>query len=726
VSLQRRWANPTMVHQFYPVGPDDPTERRTTIDIAWLTAENTDSDAAVLLEIVAGLLVGNAASPLRKALIDSGFGEDLSPVTGLDRDFRQIVFTTGLRGTEPDKALAIEKLVLATLARCVAEGFDRELVEGILHQVEFRSREIVRRNYPYGLVLMGRILHSWLYDGDPFLNLKMATFIEKLRQRWAQEPDLFQRAVRTWLLDNNHRLLSIMEPSRTLATRREDAFARQMAQLGASLTAARRAQIEAEVAHLREFQTTPDSAEALATLPLLSRTDIPTAVEKIPTEREYSGGVEILTHSIFANGIGYLDLAFDVAAIPEELQPYLPLLGKLTVQMGAAGMSYDAMAKRIALKTGGIGCQLAAGHEVGGSGCWQKMIFRLKALERNLPDALRILADLLLEGDLMDEQRMRELIAEAKNELHAAVVPSGHIFARMSAAAFLSLAARREEQWHGRTQLQFLSALAGAYTNRVQQLRAELARLKELLFANKNLIVNMTGATGTLAVLRQELPALLARLPEGTKVAAAPSGTVAGSVRIGVAIPAQVSYVAAVMPAPSYDSPLSAPLYVAAQHLSRGYLYRHIRVQGGAYGASASYDPLARTFAFLSYRDPRLVETLQVFGDAVADITMQEVAPEELDKAVMSAIGSLDRPLDPSSRGYMALLRHVARLTDERRQAFRDDILQMEPGRLRASVADFFTTATPAAAVAVYAAREKLLAANETLQPKLTIEPLVP
>ncbi len=249
-----------------------------------------------------------------------------------------------------------------------AEGFDRELIEGTLHQVEFHGREMVRGNYPYGIVLMGRAYHTWLYDGDPLTDMNFPASIREIRRKWETHPALFQGVVRQWFLDNPHRLLSVMEPSRTFQEEREQKARERLARLAASLTEPEKERIRQETLLLKRFQTEPDPPEAAATLPKLKIGDISREIETIPTERAAAGGVPVLRHDLFTNGIAYLDLAFDVSDIPEELQAYLPLLGKLTVQMGAAGLSYEAMAKRISLRTGGLGVNLAAGSTADGSG----------------------------------------------------------------------------------------------------------------------------------------------------------------------------------------------------------------------------------------------------------------------------------------------------------------------------------------------------------------------
>ena len=723
VKSQPRWSHPSRVRGGYPVGKDEDLQGKTTVNVAWMTAENTDDETALLLQIVSGMLVGSAAGPLRKALIDSGLGQDLSPVSGLERDLKQIAFAVGLRGTDPDKADRIESLILETLRSVVASGFERDLIEGTLHQVEFQGREIKRGAYPYGILLMGRAFHAWLYGGDPLSGLNFPRLIEGIRRKWAENPGIFRDVVKTWLVDNPHRLLSVMEPDPACGEKQEAARKRKLDGIRAGLTAADLERIRREAGLLKEFQSEADSPEALAALPRLHLADIERAVETVPTERALIGGVPALVHDLYTNGIAYLDLAFDIADVPEDLQPYLPLLGKLMTNMGAAGFGYEGMAKRAALRTGGLGCTLAAGLTVEERAPWQKWIVRVSSLHRNTEEAVRILFDILTAGDLTDEARMRDLVAEKKNRLHASVIPSGHLFAKRLAGAALTLPAWRDELWHGRAQIRLLADVAGRFPEGAGELRERLERLKEILFTRGRLTLNLTSDGEGLSRLRDAAEGLIYGLPEGGAPGAATMPDLARR-DAGVSIPAPVCYVAQAMEAPTYGEPIAGALYVAAKQLSSGYLYKHIRVQGGAYGGMCQFDPMNGLFAFMSYRDPHLLETLEVYRRTADYLAGEPLSGEELEKAVIGAIGALDRPMDPAGRGYAAMIRTFAGLTDEARQRFRDRVLGVTAEAVRETAIRYFGPAAAAAVVAVYAPEDRLRQANETLSPRLTVESL--
>ena len=724
ISSQPRLTKPRSVRGTYPVGTDESLDNKTMVNLAWMLTENCDYETALFLEIISGLLVGSAASPLRKALIDSGLGEDLTPTSGIESDLKQLLFCAGLRNAQSKDAKKIEKLIFNTLRNIVADGFDSELIEGILHQVEFHGKEIVRGSYPYGISFMGHVFQTWLYDGDPLIGLDFPKTIEDVRRRWTADPQIFQKLTQQWLVDNPHRLLAVMEPDRDFSAKKDKSFSDKMNKLKSSLTEEELTQIDVQAAQLKAFQSEEDTPEAAAMLPKLKLEDIPRNVELIATQISTLKNVQTLTHDLFTNGIAYVDLAFDLGHIPEELQPYLPLLGKMTTGMGAAGFSYEEMAKRIALKMGGFGYDLSVGFTADAKSSFQKMIFSFSSLYRNLAEAINIITDILSAGDLSAEARMRDLIAERKNNLQSAIVPSGHIFAKRAAGAAQSVPAYRDEQWNGRTQLRFVQQKAGNFETAKTDLQEKLHFLKSLVFNKENMLINITADDQGIKLVQENISSLLQKLP-AHKVAQKQKQPQLASVYAGIAVPTSVSYVASVLKAPAYIDPASAMLMLASKELSNSYLYKHIRVQGGAYGGMSSFDPSLGLFSFISYRDPHIAQTLQIFKDAQAFFSQNEMAADDMEKAIISTIGSLDKPLDPSGRGYAAMMRIFAGATDEMRQNFRDNVLAATPRQVKDILNDYFAKAAKVNAVAVYSASDKLAQANLVLDEKLIIENLI-
>ncbi len=718
-----RWPAPRAVAERYPVGSDDALEQRTTVNVAWLAALAADVDERLKLEVMQEALVGNPAAPLRRALIDSGLGEDLSPNTGLVTWYQEMPFAAGLRGTEPDRAERIEQLIRETLARLAAEGLPRDLVEGAIHQVEFKGLEITREGAPYSLTLLFRLLSSWLHDHDPLAPLTFPTRMARLRAAWEADPRIFERALERWLIDNPHRLRATIQPSRTLAAEREEALRRRLDERLAAMTAGEAAAVRADLELLRAEQRRGNDPADVARLPRLELADIPVDVERIPTSTRSVAGAPVHEHDLFSNGICYLDVAFDVADVPEDLQAYLPLLCEAATGMGAAGEDYASFATRKALVTGTVAAELAVFERVDGGPAEQKLLVHASALARNASGMTAVVRDILAGLDLGDRARLRDIIAEQRNSRRASVAPAGHLYARRTAAAALSDAAWREEQWDGAPQIRFLAGLARRFDQEAEEIRARLTRLREHVFRRGRLLVNLTGDEACLAALREPVAAMIAAVPAG----GAPGSPTRPDRRPGdraVAIPGNVAYVARVAPVATYASEHAPRLWLLANRLRTGFLYEKIRVEGGAYGGVCSYSPTAGHFAMYSYRDPRLVRTLEVYDAAVGDLLARDLDGEELRTAIIGALGTLDRPLDPWQKGRTALARTLQGLSDERRRRFRQGVLGADPLGLRASAAEVLAPAMGAAGQAVYAARERIEEANRRLARPLALETL--
>jgi len=724
IEIQPKLEKPIRTHGFFPIGKDESTAGRSTVNVAWMMADQLDPETVLKIKITARALLGSAAGPLRKALIDSGLGEDLSSASGIESDLRQIAFVAGLRGTDPEKAEKIEALVLSTLEEIAEKGMVEDIIEGAMHQVEFELREIARKRFPYGITLMSRIFRTWLYEGDPMIGLRLPGILERIRMAWKSDRKIYQKIIKEWFVDNPHRVLSIMEPSRTFLDEREEIFSNLIAQAEAGLSASERKEIHKEALELRKYQDEPDPPEVRSKLPVLKLDDLPREIDKIPTEKKNLSGVAVLLQNMFTNGIAYLHLAFDVCRVPDELQPYLSILGKATTGMGAAGMSYEEMAKRIDLKTGGIDCRLKSGQSIDGGTSWQRFIITLRTLYRNIPDAVRIVEDMLCEGDLSDETRMRDIFIEKKNSLQSSVIPSGHIFAGRTAASGIFLHARREEQWHGRTQLILLSEVLDRFNKEKQRIRETIQHLRNNVFNRRNLTVCLTAEETGLSILSDCVDNLVNRLPAGPEMTGRDDVPLLKPSRTGVIIPAQVCYVAQVFPAVPHSSPHAAPLMVLSKLLSGGYLYRRIRVQGGAYGGMSIYDTLNGYLSFLSYRDPHLAETLRIYEHALEYVLEEFDSEDDLEKAVIGTIGSLDRPMDPEMKGSAVLTREFAGLTDEERMVFRERVFKVDVQSVKEAAKACLAEAVTRSAVCAYASEDNLVKANKELEPALLISPL--
>jgi hypothetical protein len=479
--------------------------------------------------------------------------------------------------------------------------------------------------------------------------------------------------------------------------------------------------VRGEADALRVAQRTKDDATTLALLPRIDLADLPRQAVDVPTHASTLDGVPMWTHDVFSNGIGYLDLSFDVVDVPERLQPYLPLLASALGGMGAGGEGYESFSRRKAATTGGVSVVLDAWTMVGSGAPAERLTLRVRALDRNLDPALDIVRRIVSDLDLHDRKRLGELLAQSRNRMKAALSPQGHVFAWQTAAAGLRRSRHRVETWRGMPHLRFLDHLLDGFEADPAPVVAALTELVDLVVRRERVIVNLTAGEPTLGAIRDRVPDLVSAIPAGGAVGP-PGGPDLVRRRIGVAIPGEVCYVAQVAPVPGYASAEAPTLAALASHLRSEVLYKRIRVEGGAYGAHAIYEATNGLFVMVSYRDPNLLRTLATYARAVDDLLAEPLEPHVVRSTLIGTLGRIDRPMDPATAGYTALRWECVGLGYPQRQRFREGILSLDGDRLREVAEETLRPALADAVSAAYAPRERIDAANADLSAPFEVD----
>lgn len=673
IPTQPRFAQPRRIVERYDAGEDE-SSKRGMVSVNWLLAEPSDPELLLSLHVLAHMLVGTPASPLRKALIDSGLGENLTP-SGLEDDLREAYFSVGLKGVDPADADKVETLILNTLRDLAEHGFDPEQVEASMNTIEFRLREANFGSFPRGIVYLVSALRTWTYGGDPLAMLAFEAPLNALKQKLAQQGQaVFTDLIRRFFLENPHRTTVILLPDANVRAEREAAERARLDAARATMSDADLERIIEETRILKEKQLTPDPPEVLARLPSLKISDLDPKIRTIPTEASTHDGATVLYHDLFTNGIVYLDLAFDMRTVPPEDVPYLGLIGRALLQMGTEKEDFVKLLQRIGRKTGGIA------HATLNTLARQtrepvaRFVLRAKSTVRQFDDLLEILRDVLLTAKLDNRERFKQIVLENKASLESALVPSGHAFVASRLRAAFNVADWLNEQIGGISQLFFLRELAEQIDRDWEAVLAKLCAVRDALVSRAGLVANVTLDARNWESLQPKLTQFLSALPAGARPLAAWSTNGARN-NEGLSIPAQVNYVGKGADLYALGFTLSGRWLPVHNWLRTGYLWERVRMQGGAYGAFCTFDPRSGMFAFLSYRDPNLSETIKAY-DAVGDY-LRGHAPDnqEVTRTIIGVIGDLDAYMLPDAKGYTAMTRWLAGDTDAFRQRLRDEVL---------------------------------------------------
>jgi len=672
---------PVRIEHTYAVGEDEDLKKKHMVTVNWLFEEILDPATELGMGILEYILIGTPAAPLKKTLIDSGLGENLTGA-GLEDDLRQMYFSVGLKGVQGEDTEKVQDLVLETLKHLAANGIDQDAIEAALNTVEFGLREQNTGHMPRGLILMVRALARWLYNNDPIEALAFEAPLEQIKTR-VKEGRFFETLIQTYLVDNPHRTTLVLKPDAAHDAIREQKERQRLDEAKNAMDEAAIRQLVKETQTLKRMQTQPDSEEALATIPSLAIEDLDKKNKQIPIARSLEGEARIFHHDISTNGIVYLDLGMDLHTLPQALLPYVSLFGAALFEMGTEKEDYVQLLQRIGQKTGGIHPHLMASTLKDSPGVASWFFLRGKSTVAQFEDMLAIMEDLILRVKFDDRDRFMKLLVKSKSSAEAGLIPSGHHVVALRLASHFHEAGWVIEQTGGLSHLFFMRKLIAEVKDNWPTVRARLEEVRQALANRTHMIANVTIDAKAWEQLHPAVSSFLHNIPctFGNLATWQPDLLAQEE---GLSVPAQVHYVgkAANINALGYKPHGSAA--VIAKYISTTWLWERVRVQGGAYGGFCRYDYRSGLFQFISYRDPNLLETLDIYDRTGRFLKELDLSDEELTKSIIGAIGDMDDYLLPDAKGYASMVRELTGETDAYRQQVREEILQTTTADFRA------------------------------------------
>jgi len=674
VADEKRYFAPVRVEEAYALDQEDLSQQTHHV-LSWLLPRSTQVDALLDAHLLTRVLLDNSSSPLLAALESTDLGTGPSPLCGLEDSNREMSFLCGLEGSEPEKAVEFEQLILDRLQKVVDEGVDQRSVEAQLHQLELSQREITGDGMPFGLQLMLGGLSAAVHRGDLAALLNIDPALERLRER-VKDPAFIPGLIRQWLLDNPHRVRLTLRPDRDLAARRDAAEAQRLAAMKAQLSSAEK---QAILQRAKDLEARQQQVDDDALLPKVTLEDVPLELHLPQSQALAAGGLSSTWFTAGTNGLVYVQALLDLPQLTEEEQQLLPLYTHCLTELGCGERDYRENQALQSEVTGGFSASavVKAGlddvQQVKGY-----LVLSGKALAVN-QEALQALMAETLEAARFDElPRLRELVAQLTSRRVQSITGKGHALAMLAAVSELSPAGHFAHLTRGLVAIQASKALDKRLGD-----EAELKALAEQLHA---LHRKMQAAPRQFLLVAEEdqQPALVqaleshwsARKPaEGFTPFALPARRQA--VKQAWVTSTQVNFCALAFPSVNSSHPDAAVLTILGDYLRNGYLHRAIREQGGAYGAGAAQDNGDGVFRFFSYRDPRLQETLADFRGSVDWLLAQEADPQQLEEAILGVVASIDKPGSPAGDARSTYHASLFGRTPEERKAYRQRVLQV-------------------------------------------------
>ena len=686
----KRLDKPIHATEPYPITPGEDITRKSQALVAWVTVPSGDSFRLLAMKVLSDVLLGNAGSPLRKALIDSHLGTAMADGSGLQDDYRETVFGAGLKDIASEDAEKVQQVVLDALANLADEGVDSTQVDAAIHRLEFEKRERSNAGFPYGLKVLFTSLPPYYYGGDPYSALNFDADLEQL-EKARTEGRFFENLIRAELLDNPHRALLTVVPDPDLEERQRQKELDRLAAVEAGLDDSDKARIVAEAQRLKADQ---EGKQNLESLPTLELSDIPMKFEDVPRREVDAKGTAIEFFPQPTNGVTYLDIRSDFSALTPEEKELLPLFSRVLTQSGAAGQDYVQVASRIAAVTGGVGAAPQVQSLAAQDDYLQSFVLSGRALDRNARPFVELLTDLTARLEI-DPKRLQEVIAEMATRLESSISSLGFQFAILRAHSKLTSEGAINDRLQGIGMLHAMRRLAKRSDGQLEEVIATLDAIRTRLFSHGAVRFVVTCEDGMVAPLQTLLEELVAALPTEQERGHTeqPKPLELAPEALTAAVP--VAFNVRIFKTVRFTHPDSSALLVLANYLRDTFLHRELREKGGAYGGYAQAGIGSGTFYFGSYRDPNIVRTYDVFDQAVKWVTDGEIEAEALKEAILGACGDVDPLESPDIKGRREATNRATGFTREERERFKQRLLQVTPDDLRRVARTYLAVAHP-------------------------------
>ena len=663
----------------YSITMDDSQENKTYLSYNRVVGDTLDEMLYQAFDVLDYALVSSPGAPVKQALIDAGIGDDV--YGSYDAGILQPVFSFVAKNANASQADEFESIIENTLKEVVKTGINKEALLAGINSSEFKFREADFGQFPKGLLFGLNCLDSWLFDDmKPFIHLECLGTFAKLRK--AVDTDYFEKLIQEYLLDNTHGSSVTVKPKRGLGNEREEALAKELSDYKASLSDEEIKKLIEDTEHLKKYQEEPSSDEDLRKLPMLTRADMKKNAMPFSNIEDELLDVKVVRHDIESNGIDYISFLFDAGDFAQSELGYLGFFTNALGLVSTEKYSYTDLANATNIYTGGISTGTASHPDIKDRNNFVfKFEVKLKVLEKNLDKALELMEQMLLSSDFTDTKRLGELVAQIKARLQANLSSSGHLVAAMRSMSSFSRYALYQDELKGVAFYRSICRIEKELSESPKSVSDKLAAIAKKLFARNRMLISFTGNNEAYGNAKPSLEKVIAGFDKMSAI-----GNQA-EVHFNTAKEAfidasQIQYVAKTGDFICEGYEYTGALRLLRIILSYDYLWINVRVKGGAYGCMNTFLRSGESY-FVSYRDPNLSDTLDVY-DRIPEY-IKSFSPDERDmtKYIIGTFSALDTPMNPEAKGSRSLSAYLEGITYEQIQKERNEILNAQPEDIR-------------------------------------------
>ena len=642
----------------YPVSQAQGTENKTYISYNVALPSNTTVIDSWGLDIVTQVLLEAAGAPLKQALLDEKIGEVING--SYESSILQPVFSINtVNANVSDKERFVNKIE-EELNKVVVNKLDKNALKAAINGYEFKLREADYGGMSKGLIYALNSLGTWLYDAnDPFSSLELTKIFDALKA--AIDTNFYEELISKYLLNNTHKAVVVVKPSLDVQAKKEAALKEKLANYKNSLTPEEAEEIVKQTKELKEYQASPDSKEDLETIPLLKKEDLSYDVLPLSNIESVVDGVKVVHHDISTNGIGYVRLLFNLLNLDEKYIPYLGIFRTMLGSLDTKDHTYQTLEQDVNIHTGGIDMSIYTINKA--SSYDMNLNIRVSALYDKLNYALEIIDEIIHTTNYDMKNRVKECLSIEVSIMQQKLVGRGHVQALTRAMSYNEPTYYISDTVDGIRYFDLLNNLTKNYDELYDGLVNTLKEMALSIFTKDNLLVSFTGSKEGLDELNKVLPKFINSLNK-TCESDKPFVFKAEQLNEGFKAPYDVQYVALCGNFKKANLTYTGSLQVFQNAISTDYLWKNVRVLGGAYGCMCGFRKTGESY-FVSYRDPNLTKTLDVYRDVVNYIKEFDATPDEMIKYIIGAVGSYDFPLSPANKGARCLGAYLTGTTVE-------------------------------------------------------------
>lgn len=653
-------------------------EKLTTVSVSYmLPSLITDMEEMYMIQMLTSLLMDGPNAPLYKSLVESGIGANYSPGTGLNNYTKQPFISVGLSNISTNDVNKVQEIIENTLIQAKKDGFPRERIDAILHNIELNVKHVSGN---FGLRLLTNLESFWNHDGDIMQAMQVNKWVENFKKHLQDDKNYLSNAIDKHFLQNKHKLVLIMEPDEAFEEKRKDKERTLLEERLSKLNETDKQAVFYEGIELMNMQNSKDNANILPCLD--ANSDIPKKLTH-PTILNFEsiGSIPVQICEQPTNEVVYFRALSDLTnkVYDENLDDYLPLFCDVATHLGAGDLDRHKFSQQVQLHTGGLSVGIRLNPHLAKLNTFKKeVLLGSYCLKRNVPKMFELWRKVFQDINFdQNKDYVKQLLQASSADLTDGIPHSGNSYAVKKSASALTNLAQLDERLSGLSYIARLKDMASREP--IEEILEKLKFIANIVFDPSNMKCSINCEPSSIKSSMDELKLFLLETQSSYK---APDLSSQPSTKFNYA-PTKIEDLnfnfathfvgKSILTVPRLHKDFPK-LVILNKLISSKYLLKEVREKGGAYGSGARISN-SGIMSFFSYRDPNTTKTLSTFQHTAKWIAdSNDYSERDIEESKLGVFQDVDKPVEPGMRGQLYFLLGE---TDEIRQEYRKRLLEV-------------------------------------------------